>query len=310
LHPAAGWQETLAPAIFLTYVCAMQRNWTLQALLVSGTLNILLVGLLFFVMLKEQVTHRLLPFRPYVQTIYPPLERQAYDALQAKSYPELVALLEDRTRLRAGYRMCDLALGILVTEHDVDVERALGHGVVYQRFFEKAVVLERLCYRDMKKIGLFLRKQYAPFTPYGLYRRLPQTLEAFSHTPECRILRTLLHRFEPACCTQATLLALCHEIPWPVLERLCTQAKERGDLSVHRAQSFFVDAVYAGSRTAAYLLVIHSPGHALEEFDHVTVTHILCLLDVKTQEAITCCQSLLRSHRPVSIVERARAFLG
>lgn len=289
----------------------MQKTWPMQAFILSIFLNLVLIAVLCFVMIKERPTRLFLSFRPYLgQLVVPPLDQAGYEELKRKAYPELVALLEDRTRLRAGYKTCDIALGILVKDYDMDIGKALQRSLRSKIFFKDALVFEGISRRDFKRIGLFIRTHRYPFTPSGLHRRLPETADVFAQTEEYRILRALVRRLHPALCTPSTLLVLSQQLPWSMLENLYRQQQQKGELTEQRACEFLVDAVYTGSRTAAYLLVIHSPSHSLDEFDHATVMHILALLDVKTQEAVACCQSLVHSQRPTAIVEQARHFLA
>lgn len=287
----------------------MRRRWLVQALMASGVLNAVLMALLFIVMVKERSLHAVLPYRPQTwHQIAPPLDQQAYEALKQQPYEALLSLLNDRTALRAGYRMRDVALGILVTRYDLDVTRALGHTVESKSFLHDGAVFV-LRERDYKRLLRFIQEQQAPFTTYGLYRRLPKTADAFCMTPEYLQFYTLIHRLNPACCQRPTVLALCRESGWSLLTQFCAEQKEAGEWSSSRAYRLLVDIVHRGGRTAAYLLVINSPQHALQELDDRTVAAIVTLLNVRTQEAVACCQELVHSSRPFSVREQARLFL-
>ncbi len=275
----------------------------------SLTANAILIALLALMVWKEASESGSLAFRPalYVKDI---LQIQDYQALCQLPIYEVVDALDNKNQMGKGLQVRDVALGILVSKHDIDIEKILGRSMKSRKLFEEGLLFPSVKGKDFKKIVTYLQTHEAPYTAKGLYKRLPHTANAFFATEVFLQVETLVHRIAPACALKPSVLLLCQEAGWPVLEAYWQKQRAGADYSLPFAQQFLQEALHHGSRQAAYFLVLSSPGHRLDELDDFAVERILSKLDVKTKEVERCCRHIALSARPRSIQELAACRLN
>lgn len=282
----------------------MKRKWIIQAFIGSSVLNIALLFILFAVMWKEYPQQLRLSYLPAPLWV-PPIERQQYEALASLPYESLCSLIEDKTSVKNHYKIRDVALGILVSKHQVDVKKLLGREIAAKPLYDKGCIFPGLTNKDFIHIQKMLHICQMPFTPEGLFNHLPQSTSSFCVSEPYLQLETLICRLIPKGISTNILIKLCQESGWPLIESLWKEQRQGSDYSSLRARQFLLDALDQGSRQAAYLLILSSPQHYLEELTDVDVGKVLEKCDVQTRELVLCCRHIAATNRSRVVRELA-----
>ncbi|MCB1110897.1 MAG: LysM peptidoglycan-binding domain-containing protein [Chlamydiia bacterium] len=267
----------------LEQVLSRRSRILIQALIISGTLNIALLATFVTFVLKERKGVVVPTAEGSARVKEVRLRNEAVlQEFAAMSYDDLVRQLYDETHVEEGQRRCDLALAALATYHDFDVERAFAGFPMEKRvvvFGDKTMTLfpgmesERL-----EGIRLFARRELWPLTAEGLFKEIqkreeiPDTLrEAFFLTQEFFEVKRAFGRL-PYALSDAMLFELAILGSWETVK----------NFSGEDLVSFLVPRMEKGSKLAAYLLVLEEKDYALKGLDTEQMEKLLALLTEKT----------------------------
>lgn len=319
------------PSIFLRKIRRLS-----QALMISGALNIGVLGFLTYWIMRER------PPTPYCD-LKPAEDKQqqtplADDRTSAEviaqlyklPYGHLVNCLERNRLIENGYAERDLALACLVSFHDFDLQRALPRNAQphQKRVFtwqpnpssESIVVTvyPSLSNQQYEAIIHFAKTEQWPMTAQGLFRLLKkqkgnsqvdQTLvETFMLTSEFWTVERLFSRLEQPVPKQA-ILDLLVEGDWDVLKLFVEQQRQRHDLSDARRQKFLLDSIQAGSKAAADLLLKSEWDFAVKKLTDQQAIQVLQLLASKTEDNERFVKEMLISPRSTSVWKQASLLL-
>ncbi len=301
-----------------------------QGVFLSGALNIVLLALFFYWLVRE------VPPRPYCEL--KPAEQQEEQIPLAinhgnaeiiRSFRELlldqlVAKLNDTQLVENGYTQRDLALAALFAFHHFDISRALlGQAQPSQmRMMPYAknrdgALMEVVVYPGMSDPQFQAIIHYAhterwPLTSQGLFQLLRKqkgqydtTLaDAFFLTPEFLAVEMLFNRSEKNV-EKKDLLSVLSQGDWKLLSSFVEQQRLVQDLSPARRQRFLNDYIDRESRAAAYLMLKTDGAFALRKLDDEHVIAVLKLLVVKTPETEQFAIALLDSPRSDAVLTAA-----
>lgn len=251
----------------------MQKNrWIAQILILSATLNVVLLSIFFYFVVCDNPLH--FAYRPKEELIFdvPPLDSALLNELRFASFEELVERLVDERKIPEGHRVQDLALGILAASHDFDVARGLGKVAVAKRQWKweegSMVLFVGLKKEDFVSLQAFARSEKWPLTPKGLYTCIqlqgiancdPELVSFFCHTTPFLFLETLLARSERPI-PKRKVLELALECGWDKINFYLEAQLAESDFSPQLRETFLLDAINAGSKTALALLSRIDPG--------------------------------------------------
>ncbi len=281
-----------------------QRTWLVYLVIASISFNGILLALLAYLVCE---THWKMPGLSYraLRMSPPPISIEAYEEILLLPYEEVCHALIHPHSLPGGYSSAEVALGVLHSQYGIDVERALGRPIVAQTLPGGRTIFSGLSRNEWKQIHQLATNRRLPLTIKGLFDRLPATAELFCASEPFVQIATLICRAFAESFPCATILQLCQEAGWPLVEMTWKGCQIEGDYSVDRLHRFLCDALDRGSRQAAYFLVLKSPAHHLEEYTDAQVLQILTRCDVKTAELKEACQFIASSNRSRSLRELA-----
>ncbi len=293
----------------------------IQALIVSGSVNIGLLATFFYTALqkeKESVTFEKAP-ESLVQAFSNGEILASYASL---SFKELLQLLENEETVEEGYKKRDLALGCLTAFHFFNLEKALGSLPVQQRtlsFIHKegqervhVSVFPALSQQQYEAIIFYAQRERWPLTSQGLFFELqnaalpkdPSLLEAFSLTAEFEAVKALFtHGGLPL--PSSMILEVVCESQWEDIDRFVKEQKVAQDLSATRLKFFLFDCIRARSLMAAKILVQWDREFIIKKFEDVDLFLILDLLKENTASVELFLKELLRSPRSDGIWKRS-----
>jgi LysM repeat protein len=302
-----------------------------QALLISGALNIGVLVLLSYWIVRERPPTPYFELKPatYDQQQIPLADQrscgEAINALRALSFDQLIAKLEHSQLIENGYTERDLALSCLVAFYHFDLSRALSKESYPQQRILKwkniltgesfpLVIYSGLTEQEFKSIIAFAKTERWPMTPDGLFLILQKQkanlnidsslVETFMLTPEFLTVELLFNRAEVTIRKQK-LLEIVLEGDWPLLRQFVDQQRQLNDLSTARRQKFLLDYIKKGSETAAYLLLKVYQEFVVKKLDDAQVIAILQLLPHKTKESEYFALAMLTSPRSTSVWQQA-----
>lgn len=180
-----------------------------QGLLVSGALNIVLLGFFLFLMVNER-PH--IPWDKIKPIVYSRLALETEPhllesllKLETLTFEVLSDYLHDET-LVEDYQVRDLALGVMVSLYDFDLQRALQGlpkpaleqilSLNAEGKTHDVVIYPNLSLQQWRGITAFAATERYPFTAEGLFNRLKKSadeemLYAFEMTPQFRAVEKL-----------------------------------------------------------------------------------------------------------------------
>lgn len=293
-----------------------------KALLLSGVLNIVLMGLLFYWLIKES------PPRPYFEL--KPADQQEQQAplavdhssaeilrnFRLLSLEQLVAKLSNTQLVENGFSQRDLALAALVTFHHFDLSRALSKqptpsqqrkvviGKNRRNMPVEVVIYPALSDVQYQDIIRFAHTERWPVTSQGLFKLLskqqdqadPTLVDAFYFTPEFQAVETIFKRSEVQV-EKPELLKVILQGDWNLLSGFAEQQRIAQDLSPAKRQRFMLDYIERKSQAAAYLLLKTDREFAGRKLDDNHVMLILDMIAETTPEAARFVLMLLTSPR-------------
>jgi len=291
-----------------------------NALILSGSFNIILLASIFYWFIKEN------PPTPYFEQKPPPQEEQQSPLtidhsngdiiryFKTLSRDQLVAIFNNTQLVENGYSQRDLALAVLVTFHHFDLSRALlgeaqptqHRAIAYGQHkggkAAKVVAYPGLTDKQYEAIIHFANTEKWPLTPRGLFILLrsknddPTIADAFLFTPEFLAVEMLFNRSE-VLVDKNELLKVILEGNWQMLTAFADQQKMMQDLSAARRQAFLVSYIEHGSKSAAGMILKTDGAFSAKKLDDTHVRTILKLLIEKTPAAEQFALALLTSPR-------------
>ena len=305
-----------------------------QALMISGALNIVLLSLFFYWMVKEKPPTTYYQLKPANQEQeQPPLAdmRTSEEVIREYNHmllEQLITRLNNSQLVENGYTQRDLALASLVSKHHFDLSRALpGQAIPVQKRTlsysdsagkkEELVIYPGLSEHQFQSIVQFAATEKWPLTSEGLFQTLKEkgnhkedhTLaESFFLTPEFLAVETLFQRSE-ANLNRDRLLDIILDGDWEVLSSFTEQQKVSQDLSPAKRQRFLIDYIAKKSKAAAYALLQTDGAFAARKLDDRSIVFILKLVDNETPEARAFALELLSSPRSDEVLRLAATRL-
>lgn len=303
------------------------------ALIVSGGLNITLIGVTAYWILKERPPTPYCELKPASQR-----DRQAPLALDASnseairhlkrlSLPKLVNKLNDARLVENGYTERDLALGCMLSFHYFDFSRATtGLTPPKQKrdlaYFDEEgkpatiPVFPNLSDEHFATITRFYQTEQWPLTNEGLFTRLkiakeevdPSLAYAFFLTPEFLSLETLLQRSESSI-EKKEILQVALDGNWKMLNEFSQRQRLSQDLSDAHRQKILIDYIDAGSKSAASLLLKTDPTFAAKKLDDTHVLQMLRLMTERSASAARFALAMLMSPRSDNVWQEAASRL-
>lgn len=304
-------------------------------LVISGSLNIILVALFFYWNYKERPPTPYFELKPAsAKEQQSPLAVDSSDSEVIRYFRRmplewLVSRLSNTQLVENGYTQRDLALASLVTFHNFDLDRALAgqpapqqkRSIHYGKFRDGTAavltVFPGLSDKQYAAIVNFASTERWPLTGKGLFLALqkeekrtrdPSLVDGFLMTPEFTTVEMLFSR-NVVPVDKEELLAVVLESSWEQLGSFVQQQKVIQDLSPARRQAFLLSYIQNKSRAAAYLMLKTDGAFAARKLDDAQVLQMLELLDRKTLEGGQFAVALLTSPRSDTVWQRAAARL-
>lgn len=307
-----------------------------QALLISGALNIGVLSLLLYWVLRERPPTPYCELKPasYEQQQTPLADQrrctEAIAELSQLSFPQLVGRLSNTQMIEDGYAERDLALACLTAFHHFDIQRALPKNSQPQqkRFFawkpkaqEPSIPL--VIYPDLKQHHFDALMQFAkterwPFTSEGLFLLLKEQnakhdrndnlVESFVLTPEFWTVELLFNRSGQDL-AKNDILTILLEGNWPLLRQFVEQQRQLQDSSDARRQKFLLDYLKEGSPSAANLLIRTEWDFAVKKLDDQQAVAVLQLMAYNLPESERFAIEMLISPRSTNVWRRASEWL-
>lgn len=303
-----------------------------KALLVSGALNIVVLLLLLYWVLRER------PPTPYCELKPATHEWQQASLSDQKkwseiltdlsqlSFPQLVGKLSNKQIIEDGYAERDLALALLGAVHHFDIHRGLpkSEQPQQQRYFSwKAkndeVPIPLIIYPDLEDrhyeaLIHFAKTERWPLTPEGLFLLLKKNgenenlSETFFLTPPFWTVELLFSRSGHTI-ERKEILNLLLEGDWSLLKQFVDQQRQLQDTSDSRRQKLLTDYLKAGSPTAAALLIKYDGDYAVKKLDDQEVIFLLQAMPVQIPESEQYAKEMLASPRSTQVWRKASDWL-
>lgn len=301
-----------------------------KALFISGALNIFLLAVFFYWLVREVPPQPYCTLKPAeLQEQQTPLAINHGNAevirhFRTLSLEQLVAKLADTQLVENGYTHRDLALSALMAFHHFDLSKALlgqpqptqmrmmPYATNREGSLMEVVVYPGMTDAQFQAIMHFAQTERWPVTSQGLFQMLrkqkgqpdPTLIDAFFLTPEFLAVEMLFNRSEKNIEKKDLLTMICQG-DWELLSSFVEQQRLVQDLSPARRQRFLNDYIDRESRAAAYLMLKTDAGFALRKLDDEHVIAMLKLFVVKTPETVQFALILLKSPRSDAVWEAA-----
>ncbi len=297
------------------------------ALIVSGSLNIILLGGFSYWILKERPPTPYYSLKPSKNSPEQPLamdqtNSEVIGTFKSLPYEQLKAKLNNIQLIENGYTQRDIALVTLVAYYHFDLNRALTHqtqplqkrALLYGN--EKITVYPGLADSQYQAIIHFANTEKWPFTSQGLFqvlRRNPlpfdtSLVDAFILSSQYRAVELLFNRSEVAI-DKLEILAILRDGDWNMLNSFAEKQNISQDLSPARRQRFLVEYIHKKSKAAAYVLLKTDFEFSVKKLDDNTILQMLELLTTKTPSSQRFAIALLSNPRSDSVWKEASARL-
>lgn len=268
------------------------------ALFISAALNLILVAYMFFWALTDR------PPMPYFEAaqISPTKEvRQAANptnalivrSYNALPYEQLVLKLQKKGLVEDGFSERDLALAVLATYYDFDVDKALSsRPTPLQRRWmslgesqESIQVFPGLSNEDHEAVLVFLKTEKWPFKAKGLFQFLkkdstrndPSLIEAFTLTSEYSWIEKL---FKGTAVDTDRLIALIAEGDWGAVSSLVERIKKQKEPLQEMRQRYLLTELSNGSKQAAAIFLQTDYDFALKRLKDESVDQMVKTMTV------------------------------
>lgn len=294
------------------------RSLTL-ALFASGTLNLLLIAFIFYWALTDR------PPTPYCEVTSSqqkeiraiatsPSNAHVIKSFNALPYELLLSKLKRKGLVEDGFTERDLALAVLVTYYDFDLEKALGNrsGAISKRLMsldqgkESVQVFPGLKDGDFESIVSYVETEKWPFKSKGLfqflkkepYRDDPTLKEAFHLTKEYQLVETL---FKGQPIEKETLVPLIAEGDYLTLAALCERIRKKAEPIPELRQRFLLSLIQNGSKSASETLLRTDYEFSQKRLSDPTVEKIITQLDATDPIFLRYLTSVAASPRSDSV---------
>lgn len=302
------------------------------ALSISGVLNIVLIAVFFYWMVKDTHPSTYFEQKPaLMQEQQSPLANERGNAefihyFRTLSFEQLISNLSNHQLIENGYSQRDIALACLIAFHQFDMIRALvgyeqpsqHRSIVYGKLKSGKpallTVYPGLSEKQFQALIDFSRTERWPFTSKGLFCRLkqgnsdPTLRDVFMMTQEFLSAEMLLNRADVSI-KKTDVLKMLLEGNWSMLSNFAEQQKLLQDLSPARRQRFLMEYIDHKSKAAAYLMLLVDGEFALKKLDDPHVINLLELLSEKNLESEKYAKDLLTSPRSDAVWQIAASKL-
>jgi LysM repeat protein len=307
-----------------------------QALIISGALNIGVLSMLLYWMLKEN------PSAPYCELKPASIEQQQIPLadqrgctevlvqLSQLSFSQLIHCLSQTKQIENGFAERDLALACLVAFHHFDIQRALPKDAQpnQKRLLAfkpngqdpsaNLAVYPDLTQQQFDSLIHFAKTERWPLTAEGLFFLLQDhkeknildedLIETFVLTPEFWTVELLFNRSGQHANKQE-ILSLLLEGDWILLKQFVGQQRKAHDSSVARRQKFLLDYLKVGSHFAAALLLKIEWDFSSKKLDDGQVMTILQCMPTDLPESRRFAVEMLISPRSTKVCQQASQWL-
>lgn len=297
------------------------------ALMLSGCLNITLIGGFSYWILKERPPTPFYALKPVEKSPEQPLameqtSSEVITALKNLPYDQLQGRLSNTQLVENGYSQRDLALAILVGYYHFDLARALpSQPQPMQRRVllygsEKLIVYPALSDEQFRTIIDFASTEKWPFTSHGLFLMIkkhsfplePSLVDAFILSPQYLAVELLFNRSEVPV-DKMELLAVLRDGTWAMLSNFAEKQKISQDLSPSRRQRFLIEYVKQKSKAASYVMLKTDGDFAAKKLDDATILQMLEMLTTRTPSAEKFAIALLSNPRSDAVWNSAASRL-
>ncbi len=297
-------------------------RWIFQALILSATLNVALLGVFFYFLIRDNPLHFSYHPKEVLHFQHPPIPSGFLERLPAVAFDHLLELLIDERKMEYGFQVRELALGALALFHHFDVERGLGRGKLSKHIWEyegaRFLMFPGLSSTDFETLQTFAHKDQWPLTSQGLFERIqesglensdPGLVRFFCHTPEFVLFETLFARTHLPI-QKRSVLNLALEGGWKKFAAFSQEQQAGIDFSSEIRQQVLLGAIAEGSKTAAYLLLLTDAPFATHQLDDAYLIQVLDLLGTKTAESVQFVQNIAASSRIDAVRQKAVARIS
>lgn len=306
------------------------------ALIISGALNIGVLSLLLYWVLRERPPTPYCELKPasYAEQQIPLADQRGCSELLTQlsqlSFNELVNRLSNTRLIEDGYAERDFALACLTTFHHFDIQRGLPKNMqpLQMRLFSwkpKAQMppVTLAVYPDLQQphydaLIQFAKTERWPLTSEGLFLLLQKQkeknelnenlMETFVLTPEFWTAELLFNRSGQHL-PKLEILTVLLEGNWTLLKQFVDQQRLLQDSSDARRQKFLLDYLKAGSRTATLLLLKTEYEFSVKKLDDQQVVAILQLMPADLPESESFAKDMLASPRSTNVWKQASQWL-
>lgn len=267
-----------------------------QALIISGTLNVSLLGTFFYFVIKDKNDSLPIELKPLTMEtkMSSASNLEILRSYSILPYQQLLICLESQDFVEQGIKKRDLALSCLVAFHHFNLDKALGGIPLQKRLIllsqEKGSeiievpVFPGLADYQFQAIIHFAKTEKWPLTAQGLFYQLKRStppydsslINAFSLTSEYHNVYMLFSKTGVSCLTKQLIDLLC-EGEWIDLANFSLSQRLALDLSLERCRSFLLAYLDKRSKTAALLLLESSLEFCLQQLED---RHILLFFDL------------------------------
>jgi LysM repeat protein len=300
-------------------------------LIFSGSLNIILAMLMFYLFVRERPPTPYFELKPAnAKEQHVPLAADRSDSEVIRYFRRmplewLISRLDNTQLVENGYTQRDLALASLVAFHSFDLDRAFSglpkpeqkRLIAYGQFSDgraaELMVYPGLSDKHFEAIRRFASTERWPLTNRGLFLALqkevredydPSLLDAFFMTSDFSTLEMLFNRSE-SIVSKEELLKVILEGNWIQLSTFVDQQRKSQDLSAARRQSFLLEYAKNNSKAAAQLLLKTDGNFTARKLDDNQAIMLLELAEEKSPQAEQFALTLLKSPRSDAVRELA-----
>lgn len=274
-------------------------NWITQGLAFSVALNIALItSLVFNVVKSKKISTRSGSKRTHMISHLPSASSSLEGVLKQqidKNYLTLLNSLGDDSQIEDGFSVRDIALSVLVHQHDLDLKRALlGQDAEVRTLSLKKEdnssydypLISGLSDVEYKLLNTFIQNEKWPQTSFGLFKKLAQgssdesLKNAFYLTKEFMYVDAL---FCSVSVPKEILLSILLEGTWNSLEQFTKEHHEIQQFSNPLRVQFLTNYLDVASVNAARLILEIDAEYALKKLSDSQIVSLISLMDKKTQ---------------------------
>ncbi|MBM3198284.1 MAG: LysM peptidoglycan-binding domain-containing protein [Chlamydiae bacterium] len=296
----------------------------LQALILSGTLNLGLLSTLVYMALRENPQEAAVVSS---QKAFSFTNEQILQAYSRLSFADLQVRLESDELVEEGYTKRDLALACLVAFHHLAIDKALGGIPLQKRVIAfrditgegmvELVIFAGLHDAHFGGIIQFMKTERWPLTSKGLFLSLtqsaslvdPSLLEAFYCTVEFHSIYALVQKYVPNS-QKEVLLQILRQGSWRQMKAVADLLRSEQEYTEEVFKDFLVMyALEAKSTIAADYLLQNEEAFILKKFEDQQVVTLLDLYGGDPSKVEKLAKELLLSRRNDAIRKRAALAL-